>query len=66
LLEGPHGDSAAYLLYICWGPHSSPCVFSGWWISFWEIPEVQVSWLCWSSCGIPIPCRAFNPSPNSS
>jgi hypothetical protein len=29
-------------------------------------PRVQVSWVCWSSGGVPIQFQAFNPSPNSS
>ena len=35
-------------------------------VSFSERSEVQVSWHCWFSCGIPIPFMAINPSPNSS
>jgi hypothetical protein len=52
--------------YVPWGPWSSPCMLFGWWLSLWELPEVQVSWLCWSFCRVPIPFRVFNPSSNSS
>ena len=41
-------------------------VIFGWWFSLWEAPRVQVSWLCWSFYGIPIPSRSYNSSPNSS
>ena len=34
--------------------------------SVWELSGVQVSWLCWSSCRVPITLRVFNPSSNSS
>jgi hypothetical protein len=54
LLGGPHGDGAACLLRMPQGPHCSLCVFFGWWPSLWELPEVPVSWLCWSSRGVPI------------
>lgn len=26
-LDGPHGDSAACLLHMCWGSRSSPCIY---------------------------------------
>ena len=39
---------------MCLGSHSSPCVHFGWWLSHWELPEVQASWPCWSSCGVPV------------
>jgi hypothetical protein len=50
-------DQSAHLLYTCGGEgtRSSPCMLFGWWVSPQEPPEVQVSWLCWSPCGVPIP-----------
>lgn len=57
----------AVLCYICIvRPWTSPCLPFGWCISLWELPVVQVSWHCWSSCKVAISLRAFNPSPNSS
>jgi hypothetical protein len=43
---GTHRDWAACLLHTFWGPHSSPCVFFGWWLNSWALPLVQVSWHC--------------------
>ena len=54
------------LLHMCQGPWTSPCMLFGWWLSPWELPGVQVSWHCWSSCRIVI---FWGPSifpPNSS
>ena len=52
-------------IYVSW-PQTSPCMFFIWWLTLWELPGVQISWHCRSSCGFPIPFRAFNPFPNSS
>lgn len=55
--------------YICTGEagtRSSPRTFFGCWFSLCEPTRVQVSWLRWSSCGVPIPSRSLNSSPNSS
>jgi hypothetical protein len=51
-----------------WGRVSSdqPAYALGWWLSFWELPGVQVSWYCWSSYGVAIPFITFTPFPNSS
>jgi hypothetical protein len=43
-----------------------PSILFGWWLSLCELSVVQVSWHCWSSCGVATPFRAFNPSSNSS
>jgi hypothetical protein len=39
------------------------CVFFGWWFNLLWDPRVQVSWLCWSSCGVHIPFRMAILSP---
>jgi hypothetical protein len=69
LLRDPHGEQAVYLFHtcvcVCVCTRSSLYMFFGWWVSLWEPPRIQVSWLFWSSCGTPIPFRALNPSPNS-
>ena len=54
------------LLHVCCRPLSSSYMLFDWCLSLWEPQEVQASWFCWSSCGVPIPFRTFNPSPNSS
>jgi hypothetical protein len=54
------------LLPMCWGPRTSPCMLFGCWLSLCELPEVQVSWYCWSSYGVATPFSSFSPSSNSS
>jgi hypothetical protein len=54
------------LCYIYWGPQTRPCMLFGWWLSLWDLPEVQVSWYCWSSYRVVIPFNSFNPSHHSS
>jgi hypothetical protein len=54
---GIKGDWATHFLHICQRPL---------WLSLWKPLKVQVTWHCWLSCGVPIPFRAFNLSPNSS
>ena len=48
------------------GHGTSTCMLFGWWHSLWELPGVQVSWHCCSSCVVAIPFGSFIPSPNSS
>jgi hypothetical protein len=38
----------------------------GWRLSLWELPGLQISWQCWSPCGVAITFRSFNPSSSSS
>jgi hypothetical protein len=66
MLVDPFEDQPANLLHMCEEPRSSPCLLFGWWFSLWEAPRVQVSCLCWSSCGVPISCEFLSPSRNSS
>jgi hypothetical protein len=54
LLWDLHEDHAAHLLCMCVGPRSRPWMLFGWWFSLWEPPRVYVSWLCCSSCGVPV------------
>jgi hypothetical protein len=54
------------LLHMCQGPWTRECMLFGWWLSLREFPEVQVTWHCWSSCGVANSLKAFNLSPNSS
>jgi hypothetical protein len=54
----------ADLCLTCGGPWT--CMLFGWWLSFWELQGVQVIWHCWSSYGVFISLRAFNPSSNTS
>jgi hypothetical protein len=42
--------SGSPLLCMCWGPHRGWYMLPGWWLCFWEILVVQLSWDCWSSC----------------
>lgn len=58
-------DHAAHLLHMCSGPRSSLYSLFGWWFSFCEPPRVQVSWFCWSSCGVPVFFGPLNLSLNS-
>ena len=53
-------------LQMCWGTQINPCMLFGWWVSLWECPEVQVTWHCWSSCGVVITFSSFNLFPTSS
>jgi hypothetical protein len=62
VLWNPH----EYLLHMCWRSRFSLCLLFGWWSSLWESPRVQVSWLCWSPCGVPVFFKPLNHSPNSS
>ena len=48
------------------GHGTSTCMLFGWWHSLWELPGLQVSWHCCSSCVVAIPFGSFIPSPNSS
>jgi hypothetical protein len=67
-VRGLQVDWAAHLLGMCQGPCSS----LGAWVCFGLMAQSlrtargPGSSLCWSFCGVPIPFRAFNPSPNSS
>ena len=49
--HGSHGTWGAHVLHMCQG--SSPCMFFGWWLSFWVLPEIRIRGLCCSSCGFP-------------
>jgi hypothetical protein len=46
--------------------HELRSMLFGWLPSLWKLTSIQVSWVCWSSCGAPISFMVFNPSPNSS
>lgn len=63
--KGSHEDWTACLLLMAQGCWSSFCIFFDKWFILWEFQGSSVSWLCWSSCGLPMTFRAFNPSPNS-
>ena len=67
LLGDAHGDWAPHLLHMCQGPWSSPCRLVCWWLSLWEPIWVQVSWLSWSCCRVPIQAlKSLNLYPNLS
>jgi hypothetical protein len=36
IVPDPHEDQPVHLLYIFRGPRSSPYMFFGWWVYFWE------------------------------
>ena len=55
-------SSATYVL----GAWTSSFMFSGWWLSLWELPGVQVGWQYWSSYGVAIPFSCFVLSCDSS
>lgn len=54
------------LLCMCHGVLIQPIYAFCLVISLWDLPWVQVCWICWSFCGVPIFLRFLNPSPNSS
>jgi len=54
------------VLHMCSGAQTSPGMLFDCWLSLWELPGFQISWHCWSSCGVPIQFRAFNLLHNSS
>ena len=64
--QGSHANWAAHVLHTCQGPLSSLCMFFGQWLSLWELPEIQVNWLCWSSCGVSHCLQGLQSFPNSS
>ena len=39
LLGDLHEDQAAYLLHMCKGPRSSPCMLTDWLFHLWEVPQ---------------------------
>ena len=45
------------LLHMCVGSGgwTRLCMLLEWWLSLWELPEVQVGWHCWSSYGVDVP-----------
>ena len=45
------------------GPWPTLCLLFGWWVTLWESPSVQVSWLAGSSNRLPVPLQALNPFP---
>jgi hypothetical protein len=51
-------------LHMCQEPQTSLCTLFGWWLSLWELPEVQVNWQYWSFYRVAILFSSFNPSPN--
>jgi hypothetical protein len=60
----PYEGQAVCICYIWpWRTRFSPCMFFIWWFRLWEPQGVQVSWLCWSSCGVPVHFGTHNPSP---
>jgi hypothetical protein len=62
----PLEDQAVHLLHMCRGPRYSWCTLCGLWFSLCTPSLVEISRLCWSSCGVPISTRALNPSLNFS
>lgn len=52
-------------LYMCWGPQTSQCLSSDWWLSVWEILGVHVHGDCWSSHGVALLLNFFQPFPYS-
>lgn len=63
--QGSREDLAPCLLPMCQQSHSRPCMIFGWLVALF-LRAPRVSLLCCSSCGISIPFRDFNSSPNSS
>jgi len=53
------------LLYMCWEPHIRWYMLPGWWSSVWDIPRLQISWHCWSSCRVTLLLSFFQLLPNS-
>jgi hypothetical protein len=50
---------------MCGFLRSKPCMLLGLWSVSESLKRLQVSWLCLSSCGIPISLVSLNSSPNS-
>lgn len=55
LLLGTHMKTKLHTCYI-WvvKPRFTLCIFFSWWFRL-RAPRVQVSWVCWSSCGFRLP-----------
>lgn len=62
LLWDSHEDQAVHLLHMCRGLEArcSQCSLFGWWLSLWDSSVVQVSWLCWFSCGVSVLFGSLN------
>ena len=63
-----HMKTMLHFCYICaeGRSRSIPWMLFGWWFNCWELPMVQVSWLCCSACEFPLSSRFLNSSPNFS
>lgn len=59
---GSHEDWVGCVVHIYgWQEACSRLwIFFGWWLRSWDLPCIQVCWLCWSSCGFCIYFWAFN------
>lgn len=66
LLGNLNEDQTAQLLHMCREPRKGSHFLLGCWFILCEFPRVQISWHCWSSCGVLVLFRSINPSPNSS
>ena len=62
LFQDPCEDWSTFTTYMV-GPWPTLCLLFGWWVTLWESPSVQVSWLAGSSNGLPVPLQALNPFP---
>ena len=62
LFQGPCEDWSTFTTYTV-GPWPTLCLLFGWWVTLWESPSVQVSWLAGSSNRLPVPSQALNPFP---
>jgi hypothetical protein len=65
---GTHMETQLHICYVCTTGVSLGLVCALWLLaqSLTVFSGAQVSSLCWSSCGVPIPFSALNLSPNSS
>ena len=60
LFQDPCEDWSTFTTYMV-GPWPTLCLLFGWWVTLWESPSVQVSWLAGSSNRLPVPLQALNP-----
>ena len=58
--QDPCEDWSTFTTYMV-GPWPTLCLLFGWWVTLWESPSVQVSWLAGSSNRLPVPLQALNP-----
>ena len=62
LFQDPCEDWSTFTAYMV-GPWPTLCLLFGWWVTLWESPSVQISWLAGSSKRLTVSSQALNPFP---